>query len=343
MTHPPTQSEVAGGVRVGAVDCGTNSIRLLIADLPPGSAAAADGPPLREVHREMRVVRLGEGVDATGRLSPAAIERTRAALADYVTTMRRAGVTRVRMAATSASRDAENRAEFVAMVRSVLGQDPEVITGTDEAALSFTGAVGDLDPADGPFLVVDIGGGSTELVTGERVRDGRGGWTTRLFGAISLDLGCVRLTERLLHSDPPTADERSAAVEWVRAQLTRGLQAVPLASPDSAAPIRRFVPVAGTATTVAAAALGLPTYDADRIHLSTVGFDRAREVADFFLGATRAERAALGYMHPGRVDVIGGGSMILAELATLLQQRTGLRTMTVSEHDILDGVALSLG
>lgn len=329
-------------IRVGAVDCGTNSIRLLVADLPvPG---AVGGPPLTEVHREMRVVRLGEGVDATGRLSAAAIERTRHALTDYVATMRDAGVGRIRMAATSASRDAENTGEFVDMVRAVLGQDPEVIAGTEEAALSFTGAVGDLDAETGPFLVVDIGGGSTELVTGERVPDGAGGWTTHLFGAVSVDLGCVRLTERLLHSDPPTAAERDAAVAWVRDVLAGGLDAIPLssASADGSSMVRRFVPVAGTATTVAAAALGLDTYDADRIHLSTIGFDRVRAVAEYFLDATRADRAALGYMHPGRVDVIGGGSLILATLADLVAERTGLTEMTVSEHDILDGLALSL-
>ncbi|TKV61684.1 Ppx/GppA family phosphatase [Nakamurella flava] len=336
-------SEVASSdrLRVGAIDCGTNSIRLLVADLPT-TGVGDGGPPLVEVHREMRVVRLGEGVDATGRLSPAAIDRTQRALTDYAGTLRQTGATRVRMAATSASRDADNTADFVAMVRDVLGQDPEVITGTEEAALSFTGAVGELDPATGPFLVVDIGGGSTELVTGERVAGAAGGLTTRLFGAISIDLGCVRLTERLLHSDPPTASERGSAVRWVREQLSRGLDAIPLAD-GAGTVVRRFVPVAGTATTVAAAALGLTTYDADRIHLSTVGFDRTREVAEFFLGATRADRAALGYMHPGRVDVIGGGALILAILADLVAERTGLQAMTVSEHDILDGLALSLG
>lgn len=333
----------AGRVRVAAVDCGTNSIRLLVADVPDGRRGhgADGGPPLVDVHREMRVVRLGEGVDATGRLSDAALQRTRRTLTDYAATIRTTGAQRVRMAATSATRDAQNRAEFVDMVRDVLGQEPEVITGQQEAALSFTGAVGELDPASGPFLVVDIGGGSTELVTGARRADGLGASATEVFGAISLDLGCVRLTERLLHSDPPTADERTAATDWVRAQLTAGLDAIPLADPGGRV-VRRFVPVAGTATTVAAAALGLTSYDADRIHLSTVGFDRVREVADFFLGATRAERAALGYMHPGRVDVIGGGSLILTTLADLVAERTGLSSMTASEHDILDGLALSL-
>ncbi|MET3808569.1 exopolyphosphatase/guanosine-5'-triphosphate,3'-diphosphate pyrophosphatase [Nakamurella sp. UYEF19] len=317
--------------RVAAIDCGTNSIRLLVADLTLG-----DGPTrLRDVHREMRVVRLGEGVDATGVLSGAAIDRTWAALSDYTAILRTEGAVRVRMAATSATRDAANRADFVDMVRSTLGQEPEVITGDEEAELSFRGAVGDLDPSSGPFLVVDIGGGSTEMVVGS-VIDG----AVRIAGGLSLDIGCVRITERLLRGDPPSAGERAAATAWAKSDLAAGLDRLPIAS------IRRVVPVSGTATTVAAAALRLNSYDPDQIHLSTIPFRRVHEVATMLLGANRAHRAALPYMHAGRVDVIGGGALILSTLVSLVADRVKSdfeRQITVSEHDILDGLALSLG
>ena len=316
--------------RVAAIDCGTNSIRLLVADL-----TLVDGSVrLTDVHREMRVVRLGEGVDATGRLSSAAIDRTWSALADYTAVLRAAGAVQVRMAATSATRDATNRADFVAMVRSTLGQEPEVITGVEEAALSFRGAVGDLDASTGPFLVVDIGGGSTEMVVGS-VTDGR----IDISGEVSLDIGCVRITERVLRSDPPTPAERREAADWARTVLGAGLDQLPVRT------IRRLVPVSGTATTVAAAALRLPTYDPDRIHLARIPSARVHQVADTLLGATRAHRAALGYMHPGRVDVIGGGALVLSTLVSLVQERVGpgfVEEITVSEHDILDGLALSL-
>jgi len=316
---------------VAAIDCGTNSIRLLVADLQVVDGVIA----LTDVHREMRVVRLGEGVDATGQLSSAAIERTRLALTDYAATLRAAGAARVRMAATSATRDASNRDEFVQMVTATLGQAPEVVTGAQEAELSFRGAVGDLDPDTGPFLVVDIGGGSTEMVVGSVV-DGQ----ISIAGQLSLDIGCVRITERLLRGDPPTADERSAAQDWAAGVLAAGLDALPMST------VRRLIPVSGTAITVAAAALGLTTADPAQIHLARIGSERVHEVAQMLLDATRADRAALGYMHPGRVDVIGGGAMILSTLVALVQQRVGpdfTPGITVSEHDILDGLALSLG
>jgi exopolyphosphatase/guanosine-5'-triphosphate,3'-diphosphate pyrophosphatase len=325
----PSDQRTDRSLRVAAIDCGTNSIRLLIADVFAGEA----GPRLVDVHREMRVVRLGEGVDATGMLSTHALDRTWRALADYSAAIRSSGVVRVRMAATSATRDAGNRQDFVTMVRSTLGQDPEVITGDEEAELSFAGAVGELDPATGPFMVVDIGGGSTEIVTGNRRRG-----VNQISGAVSLDIGCVRITERILRSDPPPAAERDAARAWARTLLTSGLDQLPVTS------VRRLVPVSGTATTVAAAALKLNTYDASRIHLSRISTEDVHRVSAFFLGAHRAHRAALRYMHPGRVDVIGGGALILSELLTLVQQRVpAIREVTVSEHDILDGLALSLG
>ena len=320
--------------RVGAIDCGTNSIRLLVADLALSSAGAY----LVDVHREMRVVRLGEGVDATGLLSPSALDRTWRALADYTAILRASGADVVRMTATSATRDAANRDEFTAMVRRTLGQDPEVISGAEEAELSFRGAVGDLPAADGPFLVVDIGGGSTEFVVGS-VMPADGGGIVELAGSTSQNIGCVRITERLLPSDPPTAAEIAAGREWARDMVTRGLDALPA---SALASVRRMVAVSGTATTVAAAALRLPSYDPARIHLSRLAVGRIRQVSDMLLAATRAHRASLGYMHPGRVDVIGGGSMILATVGELVAARTGVAEVTVSEHDILDGIALSL-
>jgi exopolyphosphatase/guanosine-5'-triphosphate,3'-diphosphate pyrophosphatase len=318
------------GLRVAAIDCGTNSIRLLIADV----AREPDGRPrLADVHREMRVVRLGQGVDATGRLSEHALDRTWRALADYAAVVTATGAVRTRMVATSATRDAENRTDFVDMVRATLGHDPEVISGQEEAELSFAGAVGDLDPASGPFLVVDIGGGSTELVIGEP-----DGASNRLAGAVSLDIGCVRITERILRGDPPTPAERDEAGRWARRILADGLDQLPVER------VRRLVPVSGTATTVAAAALRLPTYDPARIHLAQIPVDRIHSVGQTLLGATRAHRAALGYMHPGRVDVIGGGALILSTMVSLVAHRVRqpLATVTVSEHDILDGIALSL-
>ena len=312
-------------MRVAAIDCGTNSIRLLVADLttrPDGRVGLVD------VHREMRVVRLGEGVDATGRISTGALDRTWHALADYTAIVRASGVVRVRMAATSATRDAANRDEFVAMVRSTLREDPEVISGEGEAELSFLGAVGDLPGETHAILVADIGGGSTELVVGSH--------HAGVLGRISLDVGCVRLTERVLRGDPPPATQVLAAREWVRPLLTQALDGIPLAD------VRTFVAVSGTATTIAAAVLRLPVYDPALIHLSRIGFADIRRVGAELLAQTRAHRASLGYMHPGRVDVIGAGAMILAELVDLVGRRTGLDRAVVSEHDILDGLALSL-
>jgi exopolyphosphatase/guanosine-5'-triphosphate,3'-diphosphate pyrophosphatase len=307
---------------------------LLVADLSLSGAGAY----LMDVHREMRVVRLGEGVDATGELSPSALDRTWRALADYTAILRASGAIAVRMTATSATRDAANRDEFTAMVRKTLGQDPEVISGAQEAELSFRGAVGDLPATDGPFLVVDIGGGSTEFVVGS-VDPADGGGEVRLAGSISQNIGCVRITERLLPSDPPTGQEVSAARGWARQVVTEGLDALPAGALRA---VRRVIAVSGTATTVAAAALDLPTYDPVRIHLSRLPVRQIRRVSDMLLAATRAHRAALGYMHPGRVDVIGGGSLILTTVADLVAERTGVTEVTASEHDILDGIALSL-
>lgn len=311
--------------RVGGIDCGTNSIRLLIADV--------DGARLRDVHREMRIVRLGQGVDATGQFAPEAIERTRAALADYADLLRTYDVERVRMVATSATRDAANRDVFFAMTARVLGEVipgsvAEVISGAEEAELSFRGAVGELDSAGAPFVVVDLGGGSTEVVLGEAANEVRASY--------SADIGCVRLTERCLHSDPPTPAEVEAAREVVRERLDVALRVVPVEG------ARTWVGLAGTMTTLSALAHDMTAYDAATIHLSRVGREKLLEVCDRLIGMTRAQRAALGPMHEGRVDVIGGGAIVVQELARKLYERAGIEELTVSEHDILDGIVLSI-
>ncbi|HEY0485233.1 MAG TPA: Ppx/GppA phosphatase family protein [Mycobacteriales bacterium] len=299
--------------RVAGIDCGTNSIRLLVADVT--------GDGLAEVLRTMRIVRLGEGVDRTGRLSPAAIDRTRVALEEYAATIASTGAERVRMVATSASRDAENAGDFRAMVRAVLGQDPEVITGDEEARLSFTGAVRGL-PAEAPYLVVDIGGGSTEFVLG----------TDTVEAARSVDIGCVRLTERHLHDDPPTAAQVAAAEADIRAAVALAREVVPVER------ARTLIGLAGSVTTVTALALGLTAYDSERIHHARVTYDEVARVTGMLLRATRAERAALPVMHPGRVDVIGAGALVLR----VLMEEVGATELVASEHDILDGIALSV-
>lgn len=306
--------------RVAAIDCGTNSIRLLVADV------TAEGT-LADVTREMRVVRLGEGVDRTGELSAAALARTFDALGDYVRQLRELGAQRVRMVATSATRDARNLDDFTAGVHAVLGTDPEVITGEQEAGLSFIGATGDLvarPDLSEPYLVVDIGGGSTEFILG----GAEGPVASR-----SLDIGCVRLTERHLRSDPATPQQLAAALGDVTAAIEEVRRTVDVTSAGT------LVAVAGTATTVTALALGLPAYDPDRIHLACLGLSDVERIYDELAAMNAAERAALGPMHPGRVDVIVAGALILREVV----RAAGTGRMVASEHDVLDGIALSLG
>ena len=300
-------------MRVAAIDCGTNSIRLLIADVT--------GDRLTDVARRNELVRLGEGVDRTGFLQPAAIERTRQALLGYAAEIAELGVDRVRMCATSASRDASNAADFRAMVRAVLGVDPEVITGDSEARLSFAGAVNGL-VADPPYLIVDIGGGSTEFVTGESEPD----------SAISMDIGCVRMTERHLRSDPPTPEEIAAAERDITAAVDAALAAVPGRTAGT------LVGLAGSVTTVTALALELPEYDAARIHHARISYDAVAKVTAELLSATVAERLQLPVMHPGRADVIGAGALILR----IIMERAGQSAVVASEHDILDGIAYGL-
>jgi exopolyphosphatase/guanosine-5'-triphosphate,3'-diphosphate pyrophosphatase len=300
-------------MRVAAIDCGTNSIRLLIADVSGGR--------LTDVARRLELVRLGEGVDRTGRLAPEAIERTRLALLGYAAEIAELGIGRVRMVATSASRDASNAGDFRGMVRSVLGVEPEVISGDEEARLSFTGAVNGLT-ATGPYLMVDIGGGSTEFVTG----------TSSVDAAISMDIGCVRMTERHLRSDPPAAGEIAAAEKDIAAAVDTALAAV------AGREARTFVGLAGSVTTVAALALGLPAYDASRIHHARIALADVRRVTGDLLAATVAERRKLPVMHPGRADVIGAGALILR----IIMERSGMESVVASEHDILDGIAYGL-
>ncbi|MBN9735951.1 MULTISPECIES: Ppx/GppA phosphatase family protein [unclassified Pseudonocardia] len=314
--------------RVAAIDCGTNSIRLLVADV----TEAFDGrKELRDLHREMRIVRLGKGVDATGRLDPEALERTRAALVDYAVAARRKGAERVRMVATSATRDASNREDFFAMVRDTLGVEAEIITGDEEARLSFVGAVGDLEPDDGPFVVTDVGGGSTEVVVGE-LRDG----VAEVTAAKSVDMGSVRLTERCLPSDPPSESEIAAARAVAAEVLSSAFEAVPVEG------VRTWVGVAGTITSLSAIAQELPAYDRDQVHNSTLTREELHRVADLLIHSSRSEREKHGSLHPGRGDVIGAGSLVVQALADELHTRAGIGSVVVSEHDILDGIARSI-
>ena len=303
--------------RVAAVDCGTNSIRLLIADVDPERTVLTD------IAREMRIVRLGEGVDRTGRLSQAALDRTIGALREYAELIGQASPVAVRMVATSATRDAENAQEFTGRVKEVLSVAPEVVTGDEEARLSFTGATRELSGTLAPYLVTDIGGGSTEFVLG-----GPEG----VSGARSVNIGCVRMTERHLHGDPPAHAEIAAAT----ADIDSALDLVAVSIPAGQA--RTLVGLAGSVTTVGGIALGLQRYDSERIHHSRVPAARVHEIATALLGQTRAERAAIGVMHPGRVDVIGAGALVLDRIMI----RFGFAEVLVSEHDILDGIAWSL-
>jgi exopolyphosphatase/guanosine-5'-triphosphate,3'-diphosphate pyrophosphatase len=302
--------------RVAAVDCGTNSIRLLVADV--------EGNTLIDVDRRMEIVRLGEGVDRTGRFAPAALERTFAACRRYAEIIEKTKAARVRFVATSASRDVANRDEFVGGVRAAFGVDPEVVTGDEEAELSFLGATRELlgGGYETPFLVVDIGGGSTEFVLGG----------TSVQAARSVDVGCVRMTERHLHDDPPTAEQAAAARADIEGAIALAAETVPIEQTAT------LVGLAGSVTTVAAMALDLPAYLPERIHQSRIAAAEVRSVTERLLAMTREERASLPFMHPGRVDVIGAGALILA----CVVDAVAAEEVLVSEHDILDGVAWSL-
>jgi exopolyphosphatase / guanosine-5'-triphosphate,3'-diphosphate pyrophosphatase len=320
--------------RVAAIDCGTNSLRLLIADVDPVAHKLAD------VRRRMEIVRLGQGVDATGMLAPEALERTMRVLAEYAAEIREAGAEAVRMVATSATRDASNAADFTSGVHAALGIEPEVITGAAEAGLSFAGATAELagvgagsgDHPEPPYLVVDIGGGSTEFVLGPLAQDGNGVADAADLAAISVDIGCVRLTERHLRSDPPTAAQVEAASADIDAALEQVAEVVPVRSAST------LVGLAGSVTTVTAIALGLPQYDSARTHHARIPASDVHEVTYRLLSETREQRAAIGSLHPGRVDVIGAGALVLDRIML----RFGFADYVTSEHDILDGIAWSI-
>lgn len=324
--------------RVAALDCGTNSLRLLVADVEPSPGGA--GGRLSDVARQMEIVRLGQGVDRTGRLAPEALARTFAALRRYSRIVTTTGAAAVRMVATSATRDAANAGEFASGVRAVLGIDPEVIGGDEEAALSFSGATTELAAAGvpAPYLVVDIGGGSTEFVFGAGTC-GRPGTPASgatpgaaIAASVSADIGCVRMTERHLHGDPPAAAEIAAAAADIDAAVEVAAARLPNAATAT------LVGLAGSVTTVAGIALNLPSYDTSRIHHAKIPAEQVHTVARRLLASSHAQRAGIGVMHPGRVDVIGAGALILSRIMT----RFGFTDVLASEHDILDGIAWSL-
>lgn len=310
--------------RVAGIDCGTNSIRLLVADVDEQGR-------LTDLDRRMEVVRLGQGVDRTGRLAPDALERTLDAARRYAAICADLGAERIRFVATSATRDAENRADFVTGVRDALGVEPEVIEGVEEASLSFRGATSVLaGKHPGPFLVVDIGGGSTELALG----------TTSVVASHSMDMGCVRLTERHLHSDPPTQEEIAAASADVVAALDAAAREVPFGRTAT------LVGLAGSVTTVTAHVLDLDEYDPHAIDGAVLPVDKVLVASRELLTMSRAKRSRLPFMHPGRVDVIGAGALVWSDVVSRVRAEVGvaggrLRSVVVSEHDILDGITLS--
>jgi exopolyphosphatase/guanosine-5'-triphosphate,3'-diphosphate pyrophosphatase len=301
-------------MRVAAFDCGTNSLRLLIADI--------EGDSFREIFRGMEIVRLGQGVDKTGEFHADAISRTLAGVEVFVNELRRRGVEKTRFCATSATRDAKNRDIFLNGVHERIGVYPEVISGDEEAALSFQGATRELHPNQAPFLVVDIGGGSTEFVFGHK----------NVEEAKSVNIGCVRISERHFHTDPPTKPEIDLAIADIKGAIDAAAVVVPITE------AKTLIAVAGTATTVAAAALGLDQYDPIAIHLSRIPAEKVHEISHMFLSMTHAQRAALPYMHEGRVDVIAAGALVLSQI----MNATGANEFVASESDILDGMAWSL-
>jgi exopolyphosphatase/guanosine-5'-triphosphate,3'-diphosphate pyrophosphatase len=304
-------------VRVAAIDCGTNSIRLLVADVDPAAGTLVD------LDRGNEIVRLGHGVDATGRIAPESMARTFAAVERYAGVIAALGAERVRFIATSASRDAENRDEFVAGVRDRIGVVPEVISGDEEARLSFLGATrGLVDGAGAPYLVVDIGGGSTEFVLGAH----------EPVAARSVDVGCVRLTERHLRHDPPTGAEIAAIVADVDAAIAEAAAVVPLAE------ARTLIGLAGSVTTTTAIFLGLAEYDGAAIHGTRVPAAEVAAISDRMLALDHAGRSVMQVIHPGRVDVLNAGILVLRRILDV----TGLPEVLASEHDILDGIAWSL-
>ena len=300
--------------RVAAIDCGTNSIRLLIADISGGK--------FKEVLRDMEIVRLGQGVDENKSFNLDAINRTLAAVVKFKNQLTGKGVEKIRFCATSATRDAANRDLFIDGVRQILGVEVEVIPGEEEARLSFNGATKELLQSDAPFLVVDIGGGSTEFVYGNK----------EVEFAKSVDIGCVRMSERHLKSQPVEMSQVAQAIIDIDKAIAQAAAVVPIST------AKTLVAVAGTATTIAAAALELETYDRYAIHLSRIPAEKVHKVSAAFQAMTKSEISKLGFMHPGRVDVITAGSLVLSRVMAA----TGATEFVASESDILDGMAWSL-
>ena len=301
-------------MRVAAIDCGTNSIRLLIADI--------DGSNFREIYRTMEIVRLGQGVDQNKAFHPDAIARTLAAVDLFAQEISKRGVEQIRFCATSATRDASNRELFIDGVKERLGIEPEVISGDEEARLSFIGATKEFAASDAPFLVVDIGGGSTEFVYGN----------SEVEFAKSVNIGCVRMTERNIHTDPPKAEE----IENARRDIQEAIAVAALTVPITQA--KTLIAVAGTATSVAASALNLQKYDSHLIHLARVSAQQTHHVAITFAAMNAEQRSHVGFLHPGRADVFAAGSLVLSEI----MKATGAKEFVASEADILDGIAWSL-
>ena len=310
-------------MRVAAFDCGTNSLRLLIADV------AADGT-LTDLRRETRVVRLGQGVDATGEFAPEALERTFAVAKEFAEVAADYQPEKLRFVATSASRDVKNRDEFFAGIFSILGVVPDVIAGEEEARLSFLGATARLEDADGPYVVMDLGGGSTELVLGH----------DDVQAAVSMDIGSVRLTERHMPVETPSEDQIQAALTDIDGQLDQAAKIVDFSAP------RTFIGVAGTVTTITAGILGLESYQRERIHGAHISVADVADESRRLLAMDRQARTDLPYMHPGRVDVIGAGSLLFARIVARFDQAVtaagGSLDIRISETDILDGTALDL-
>lgn len=327
-------------MRVAGIDCGTNSIRLLI------SESDAEGA-LHDIYRDMRVVRLGEGVDATGRFSEPALERTRAAVESYAQLCRENGVESIRFAATSAARDAQNKEVFLSLVRELLGVPAQIISGMREAELSFHGACAALSDishsialADGPILTVDLGGGSTELTLGVRSGREEAGREEagRVLASYSMDVGCVRMHERHLHHDPATPEEIEAARADVRAALEKAQEQVDMSC------ARVLIGLAGSVTTLTAFHLGLEAYDPQAIHGTFMSVEDNNRACAWMLAASRTKRASLGFMHPGRADVMDAGALVWNEVVSFVAEKTAekgfpLPGSITSEHDILDGLA----
>lgn len=322
--------------RVAAIDCGTNSIRLLVADAHREDTPQGPRTVLADITRQMRIVRLGQGVDRTGVLDPAAIERTLEAVGEYRGMIERLGAERTRFVATSATRDASNREVFAQGVRDLLGIDPEIVPGTEEASLSFRGAVSSVEAhAARPLLVVDIGGGSTELVLG----------SDDVEQAVSLNMGSVRVTEKFLAGGDPGAGTdphaEAEALSWIDDQLDAAEASVDLGA------VGTLVGVAGTVTTITAQALGLASYQPERINGASLDLDRVHDAIRFMVDQPVAVKAALGFMPEGREDVIAAGALVWDRVIARVQARTarsghGIDHVLTSEHDILDGIALSM-